>query len=96
MILSHDPAELRELARAAFIGMAVGDALGATVEFMTAPEISAKYGIFKEMVGGGWLQLKPGQVTDDTEMALCIARAVVQNQAWSRGAIAREVAQWLK
>ncbi len=96
MILSHDPAELRELARAAFIGMAVGDALGATVEFMTAPEISAKYGVFKEMVGGGWLQLKPGQVTDDTEMALCIARAVVKNQAWSREAIASEFAQWLK
>lgn len=96
MILHLDPSELREHAKAAFIGMAIGDALGATVEFMTTPEISAKYGIFKEIVGGGWLQLKPGQVTDDTEMALCIARAVQKNQSWSREAIAQEFSRWLK
>lgn len=96
MILTRDPNEVRERARDAFIGMAVGDALGATVEFMTASEIAAKYGVFKEMIGGGWLRLKPGQVTDDTEMALCIARAVVKNQSWSREAIAREFASWLK
>lgn len=96
MILHLDPMEIREHARAAFIGMAVGDAFGATVEFMTPQEIAAKFGIFKEIVGGGWLQIKPGQVTDDTEMALCIARAVVRNQSWSREAIAREFAGWLR
>lgn len=88
--------EIIDRARGAFIGMAIGDALGATVEFMTAPEISAKYGTFREIVGGGWLRLKPGQVTDDTEMALCIARAIVANQGWSIEAIARNFATWLK
>lgn len=96
MILNIDPSELKERARAAFVGMAVGDALGATVEFMTTPEIAAKYGVFKEITGGGWLRLKPGQVTDDTEMALCIARAVAKNQGWSREAIAQQFAVWLK
>jgi len=96
MILNIDPSELKERARAAFVGMAVGDALGATVEFMTSSEIANKYGVFKEMIGGGWLRLKPGQVTDDTEMALCIARAVAKNQGWSREAVAREFAKWLK
>ena len=96
MILNIAPTDLKEHARAAFIGMAIGDALGATVEFMTPQEIAAKYGIFKEMVGGGWLHLKPGQVTDDTEMALCIARAVSKNQGWSREAIAQQFAAWLK
>jgi ADP-ribosyl-[dinitrogen reductase] hydrolase len=96
MILTDDPADVTGRAQAAFIGMAVGDALGATVEFMTATEIAAKYGVFKEMTGGGWLRLKPGQVTDDTEMALCIARAVLKNQSWSREAIAQEFAAWLK
>ena len=76
--------------------MAIGDALGATVEFMTAPEIASKFGTFKEIIGGGWLRLKPGQVTDDTEMALCIARAVVRNQTWSLEAIAANFAAWLK
>ena len=96
MILSLDYEQVKERARAAFIGMAVGDALGATVEFMTAPEIASKYGVFRELAGGGWLRLKPGQITDDTEMALCIARAVVRNQGWSREAIAKEFARWLK
>ena len=88
--------EIRERARAAFIGMAIGDALGATVEFMTVTEIQAKYGVFKEIIGGGWLRLRPGQVTDDTEMALCIARAIVEAQGWSLEAIARHFAGWLK
>ena len=96
MMIDVSLEELKQRARAAFVGMAVGDALGATVEFMTAPEIAAQYGVFKEVVGGGWLRLTPGQVTDDTEMALCIARAVAKQQGWSREAIAREFAAWLK
>jgi ADP-ribosyl-[dinitrogen reductase] hydrolase len=88
--------EIRDRARAAFIGMAIGDALGATVEFMTTMEIAAKYGTFREIIGGGWLRLKPGQVTDDTEMAVCIARAIVRNQGWSPEAIADNFAAWLK
>lgn len=96
MILQLDINEITERAKAAFVGMAVGDALGATVEFLTASEISARYGVFREISGGGWLRLKPGQVTDDTEMALCIARAVNKAQGWSREAIANEFAIWLK
>ncbi len=96
MLLHLDTDELRQRARAAFVGMAIGDALGATVEFMTPSEIAAQYGVFREIIGGGWLRLKPGQVTDDTEMALCIARAVVKTRGWSREAIAREFAAWLK
>jgi ADP-ribosyl-[dinitrogen reductase] hydrolase len=88
--------ETRDRARAAFIGMAIGDAMGATVEFMTASEIAAKYGTFQDIIGGGWLRLKPGQVTDDTEMALCVARAIVTNQTWSLGAVADNFAAWLK
>jgi ADP-ribosyl-[dinitrogen reductase] hydrolase len=83
-------------ARAAFIGLALGDALGAPVEFMTRGEIREKYGEMKEMVGGGWLRLKPGQVTDDTEMSLCIARAIVESGGWSLNPIADHLAAWLK
>jgi len=96
MFNQYNLAEIRDRARAAFIGMAIGDALGATVEFMTTQEIAAKYGTFREIIGGGWLRLKAGQVTDDTEMALCIARAVVRNQSWSPEAIAGNFAAWLK
>jgi len=96
MFQKHNLDDIRDRARAAFIGMAIGDAMGATVEFLTATEIQAKYGIFKNIIGGGWLHLKPGQVTDDTEMALCIARAIIQSQGWSLEEIARNFAAWLK
>lgn len=96
MFNQYNMEEIRDRARASFIGMAIGDALGATVEFMTAAEIASKYGTFKDIIGGGWLRLKPGQVTDDTEMALCIARAIVKSQGWSLESIADNFAAWLK
>ncbi|MBV5339058.1 MAG: ADP-ribosyl-[dinitrogen reductase] hydrolase [Deltaproteobacteria bacterium] len=96
MFNQYNLEEIRDRARASFIGMAIGDALGATVEFMTASEITAKYGTFRDIIGGGWLRLKPGQVTDDTEMALCIGRAIIKNQGWSLEAVADNFAAWLK
>lgn len=82
--------------RAVLLGVAVGDALGAPVEFMTPGEIAAKYGILKDMTGGGWLHLKPGQLTDDTEMTLCLARGITTSGYWNLRAIAVEFANWLK
>ncbi len=82
--------------RAAFLGVAVGDALGATTEFMTPTEIRLRYGVHDRIVGGGWLHLKPGQVTDDTEMSLCIARAVCDAGGWDLRAVADALARWLR
>lgn len=92
----NDREELLSRVTGAMLGMAVGDALGAPVEFMMPGEIRAKHGILKEMVGGGWLRLKPGQVTDDTEMSLCIARALASRGDWELNAIADGFAAWLK
>jgi ADP-ribosyl-[dinitrogen reductase] hydrolase len=86
--------DARDRARAAFVGLAVGDALGATVEFMMPGEIRAAHGVHREILGGGWLRLSPGDVTDDTEMSLCIARAIVEG--WSLRAIADRFAAWLR
>ncbi len=82
-------------ARATLFGVAVGDALGATTEFMTPAEIRDRYGVHREIVGGGWLKLAPGQVTDDTEMTLCVARGIVGSGRWSLGPIADHFARWL-
>lgn len=68
-------ARLRTHARGAMLGLALGDALGATVEFMTPREIRAQYGRHERIRGGGWLHLAPGQVTDDTTMAFALADA---------------------
>lgn len=63
----------------ALFGVAIGDALGAPVEFMDKNEIRRKYGVLTEMVGGGWLSLAPGEVTDDTEMSICVAEGIIKN-----------------
>lgn len=83
-------------ALAAYLGFAVGDALGATVEFMTRSEIAAQYGVHREIVGGGWLKLKPGQVTDDTQMALALGRSIIRKGGLDAGDVCEEFAAWLK
>ena len=94
---AHDPwPRIEERGRAAFLGVAIGDALGATTEFMTPTEIRAKYGIHKKIVGGGWLYLKAGSVTDDTEMSICMAKAIRDAQGWDLSAIAQRFSEWLK
>lgn len=60
----------------AMLGVAVGDALGAPLEFMSAKEIRRKHGTVREMLGGGWLSVEPGEVTDDTQMTLAVAEGI--------------------
>lgn len=83
-------------ARAAFLGAALGDALGATVEFMTPGEIRAVHGVHRELAGGGWLRLRPGAVTDDTEMSLAAAEVLVERGGFDARAVADAFAAWLR
>lgn len=62
----------------AYLGLAIGDALGATVEFMRPREIAHQYGVHRDIIGGGWLKLARGQVTDDTTMSLALGEALLQ------------------
>lgn len=66
--------------KGAIIGFMIGDALGATTEFMSKKEIKEEYGVLKKMVGGGWLNLKPGEVTDDTQMCECIMKVILRDK----------------
>jgi len=68
-------ATLLNRACGAMLGLAIGDALGATVEFMTPREIAEQYGRHDRIRGGGWLRLAPGEVTDDTTMSFALAEA---------------------
>ncbi|WP_420024300.1 ADP-ribosyl-[dinitrogen reductase] hydrolase (plasmid) [Cereibacter azotoformans] len=91
-----DHQEMADRALAAYLGLAVGDALGATVEFMTRGEISALHGTHREITGGGWLKLRPGQVTDDTEMSLALGRTLLRRQGLDPAGLCTEFAAWLK
>jgi ADP-ribosyl-[dinitrogen reductase] hydrolase len=64
--------------RGALLGLACGDAIGAAVEFR-------KRGSFPpvtDMLGGGVFNLKKGQWTDDTSMALCLASSLIEQQGF--------------
>jgi ADP-ribosyl-[dinitrogen reductase] hydrolase len=55
----------------AILGLAVGDALGATYEFCSPEDVSDGP---LEIVGGGWLDLTPGETTDDTALAKAVLK----------------------
>jgi ADP-ribosyl-[dinitrogen reductase] hydrolase len=69
--------KLFDRALGAYLGFAIGDALGATVEFMLPREIAHRYGVHRDIVGSGWLKLPAGQVTDDTTMSLALGNALL-------------------
>jgi ADP-ribosyl-[dinitrogen reductase] hydrolase len=93
---TFSPQDIINRARAAFLGLALGDALGATTEFMTPGEIRARYKVHRKIVGGGWLHLKAGEVTDDTEMSLALARALVGAGGWDLPGIADNFVAWMR
>jgi ADP-ribosyl-[dinitrogen reductase] hydrolase len=66
--------ELISRFRGCLLGMAVGDALGTTVEFLPP----GSFAPVQDMVGNGPFRLKPGQWTDDTSMALCLAESLLE------------------
>ena len=60
--------------RGCLLGLACGDAVGVTAEFQprgTFPPV-------RDMIGGGVFRLQPGQWTDDTSMALCLASSLIE------------------
>ena len=59
--------------RGVMVGIAAGDALGAPLEF--GPP-RPKHNLLREMIGGGPFGWKPGEWTDDTQMALCITKSL--------------------
>lgn len=63
----------------AIYGFAIGDAMGATTEFMNREQIKKRYGQVTDIIGGGWLNLKAGKVTDDTQMTICVMDALMDN-----------------
>lgn len=64
---------MRDRGRGALLGLAVGDALGTTLEF----EVRDRHPLHTEMTGGGPFGLAPGHWTDDTAMALALADSLL-------------------
>lgn len=92
--MSNQSIEQRALG--AYLGLAVGDALGATTEFMTPGEIQGQFGTHEHIIGGGWLRLKAGQVTDDTQMSLALGQAILDRGGVAADAVAQAFSDWMR
>lgn len=74
------------------LGLAVGDAVGTTLEFKPPGTFTP----IKDMVGGGPFQLIPGQWTDDTSMALCLAESLIEKQGFDPIHQLQKYQQWYR
>ncbi len=91
---ARDVAALRR-AQGAMMGQLCGDALGSLVEFQSEEEIAEDWpeGVTELLDGGTW-NLIAGQPTDDSELALALARALVRRGAFDAAEVARAYAGW--
>ena len=81
----------RDRFRGCLLGLAAGDALGTTVEFRSPGTFEP----IDDMLGGGPFGLQPGQWTDDTSMALCLATSLIERGGFdARDQMERYVRWW--
>lgn len=82
-------------AQGALLGLLAGDALGSQVEFLDPATIHARHpnGLRNLLPGGTW-NLLAGQPTDDGEMALALARALVAGGGFDRDRVAAAYVAW--
>jgi ADP-ribosyl-[dinitrogen reductase] hydrolase len=65
--------------RGCLLGLASGDALGTSLEFRPPGSFTP----ILDMVGGGPFRLNPGEWTDDTSMALCLAESLIKSHGFN-------------
>ncbi len=80
--------------KGALFGLAIGDALGGTTEFLSKEEVKEKYGRLTEIVGGGVWKLEKGETTDDTAMTLAVAKGIIKNPDDPISAIGEYFLEW--
>lgn len=78
--------------RGSLLGLAAGDALGTTLEFR-AP---GSFDPIEDMIGGGPFELKPGQWTDDTSMALCMAESLIECLGFDAADLMERFVRWYR
>ena len=84
--------ETIERYRGSLLGLAVGDAVGTTLEFKPPGSFTP----IEDMVGGGPFHLQPGQWTDDTSMALCLAESLIEQQGFNPVHQLQKYLQWYR
>ena len=82
-------------AKGCLFGQLIGDNLGALVEFEGEDEIARRYpdGVRDLQEGGTW-DILAGQATDDSELALALARTLIETKHYDREAVAGAYGDW--
>lgn len=90
------PAGMLRRAQGCLLGQLAGDALGSLVEFQTPEEIRRVYpdGV-RELTDGGTWNTIAGQPTDDSELALALARSLVEHGRYDAQRVRAAYVQWL-
>ena len=87
-----DESAARDRARGCLLGLAAGDAIGTTVEF----KARGSFAPLTDMIGGGPFKLAPGQWTDDTTMALCLAESLAAEQTVDQIDLMERFQRWME
>ena len=80
----------RDRYRGCLLGLAAGDALGTTLEFRPPGTFEP----IDDIVGGGPFGLEPGQWTDDTSLALCLAESLIERRGFDAQDQMRRYLRW--
>jgi ADP-ribosyl-[dinitrogen reductase] hydrolase len=80
----------------ALLGHAVGNAMGGPLAFMSREQIQIKHGVVTEMIGGGWLGLRPGETTAEVAWMLCLAESLAEQRGFERADVARRYVEQLR
>jgi ADP-ribosyl-[dinitrogen reductase] hydrolase len=84
-----DHSALADRSRGSLLGLAIGDAIGTTLEFRKRDEV-----FVSDMVGGGPFSLPAGYWTDDTSMACCLAYSLIKCQGFDPKHVMQSFAKW--
>jgi ADP-ribosylglycohydrolase/fructose-1,6-bisphosphatase/inositol monophosphatase family enzyme len=86
-----------EKAQGVLLGQVIGDSLGSRVEFKSAEEIGKLFprGV-RELADGGPYHTIAGQPTDDSEMALTLARAILRHHGFERDKVLDAYRDWMQ
>jgi ADP-ribosyl-[dinitrogen reductase] hydrolase len=84
----------QQVGRGSILGALVGDAAGATLEFIPQTPTRSQVKQAMAMVGGGTWRTAPGQITDDGEMALCLMHALAGENSFSIERVAQSYLLW--
>jgi ADP-ribosyl-[dinitrogen reductase] hydrolase len=77
------------------LGQIAGDSLGSLVEFRTPDDIARQYPLgVRDLADGGTWKTIAGQPTDDSELALDLARTLIGRKSWSSEAVAGAYGGW--